>query len=111
MSIVVTEPVFLETEDGRTVLAAAVGDELTPAQAEALKVGKDGKSKNGVGPAEDLARRDERELPGAFGRDADAEVEASRAGRQAPVLPADAAEPGPVTSGRAKGRSSKDEES
>lgn len=65
-NIIVAEPVYAETEDGRTVLAAAVGDELTQAQADALKVGADGKSKNGVKPATELRREPTGEKAGGF---------------------------------------------
>lgn len=65
-NITVTEPVYAVVE-GRTILAAAVGDELSPAEAERLQVGKNGKSSNGIGPATSLEPGPEAQLPGAVG--------------------------------------------
>lgn len=70
MGTIVTEPVYQELPDGRTVLAAAVGDELTEAQASALQVGADGTSSNGVTPADKLPAGPEPMQPGAAAPDA-----------------------------------------
>lgn len=57
-NITVTEEVYAVVDGGRTVLAAAVGDELTLAEAERFGVGPDGKSTTGVGPATELLPED-----------------------------------------------------
>lgn len=52
-NITVTEAVY-DTDGSRVFLAAAVGDQLSAADAKRLKVGANGKSSNGITPAETL---------------------------------------------------------
>lgn len=51
---IVTEPVYLNLADGRTILAASPGDELTEKECELYSVGSNGKSSNGVTPPDSL---------------------------------------------------------
>lgn len=52
-NITVTEAVY-DTDGSRVFLAAAVGDQLSAEDAKRLKVGANGKSSNGITPAETL---------------------------------------------------------
>lgn len=71
-NITVTEPVY-DTDGSRVFLAAAIGDQLSAADAKRLQVGANGKSSNGITPAETLHVSDEVVQPGAAGQDDDAE--------------------------------------
>lgn len=86
-TIIVTEPVYAEV-DGRTILAAAVGEELTEAQAKQLGVGANGKSNSDVQPATSIPAGPEPELPGAVGQ-ADAKEPAAAEGDSSSVALAD----------------------